>query len=95
MATEAEPLRKGISDTAVHPGELLVDELEVRGVTPAMLAVALGRSSQFVHSLLRGRRPIDADTAVALERALGISARFWLNHQASFDLTRAYKRAAG
>ena len=36
--------------------------------------------------VLRGMRPVSADLALRLERALGQSAAYWVNLQARFDL---------
>ena len=82
------PLHKE-SDHAFHPGGLLGEEIEYRGVTQRELAERMGRPPQVVNEIIRGKKAITADTAVQLEAALGISARFWLNLQTSYDLTLA------
>lgn len=82
-------------DLPVHPGEVLADELEARGMTQRELAAALGRPVQVVNGIARGKKAITADTAVALERALGISAKMWMNLQADYELTLAFNRVAG
>lgn len=77
------------SDLAIHPGELLAEEIEERGLTQKALAEAMGRPAQVVNEIIRGRKAITAETAIQLEHALGPSARFWLNLQSMYDLTRA------
>ena len=80
-------------DEAIHPGETLADELEARGLTQRALALAMGRSPQLINEIVRGRTGISADTAVDLERALGISAQTWVSLQSRYELTLAYVRA--
>ena len=40
---------------------------------------------------MRGERDVSADTAIRLGRYLGTDARFWLNLQAAYDLSKAEK----
>ena len=87
MSNETYPATE--SDLAIHPGELLAEELEARGLTQKALANAMGRPAQVINEIIRGRKAITAETAIQLERALGTSARFWLNLQSMYDLARA------
>ncbi|GAB7532404.1 HigA family addiction module antitoxin [Pseudomonas sp. 3A(2025)] len=74
----------------IHPGEILKEEyLEPLGLTPAALARALKVSAPTVNDIARGRRNITADVALRLAHALGTTAQFWLNLQASYDLRKA------
>ncbi len=79
-------------DHATHPGVLLGDELEEREMTQRELAELMGRPAQLVSDLVRGKRSVTPDTALQLERALNISARFWLNLQTQYDLVLARRR---
>lgn len=76
-------------DWTVAPGETIQESLEELGVTPLRLAERAGLSVAHVHQLLRGATPIDADTAIRLEHALGITAEFWLRMDAAYQLHRA------
>jgi HTH-type transcriptional regulator/antitoxin HigA len=82
-ATEIE------SDVAFHPGGLLEEEIEVRGMTQTALAQAMGRPLKAINEIVRGKKAITAETAVQLEEVLGIPALFWLRQQARYDLFRA------
>lgn len=74
----------------VHPGRILKQEfLEPAGITQYRLAKATGLSQVQVGNILRGRRGITAETALRLERALGMSAQTWMNLQTLYDLERA------
>lgn len=71
---------------AVHPGEILRDELAERELSASALARAVGVPVTRVTEVLNGRRGISADTALRLSRYFGGSPRFWLNLQQSYDL---------
>ena len=93
MATdEIAPYRGYTTGMLIHPGESLQEELEAREMTQVALAKAMGRSPRLVNEIVRGRRSITADTAVALEDALGLPAMFWLDLQAQYDLSEAMSR---
>ncbi|MGH7729205.1 MAG: HigA family addiction module antitoxin [Vulcanimicrobiaceae bacterium] len=69
------------------PGEMLEEEFLVPlGLSQQALAAAIGMDRPSVNSLLRGRRAVTPRTALRLERALGVSAQFWLNLQQDVDL---------
>jgi len=74
------------SDIAVHPGEMLGEEIEARGMPQKALAVAMGRPPQLVNEIVRGKKAITAETALQLEAALGIPAYLWLAKQSRYDL---------
>ncbi|MFN8506562.1 MAG: HigA family addiction module antitoxin [Dehalococcoidia bacterium] len=78
-----------VSDLAVHPGEYIADELEARGLSQRELARQMGRPYQSLNQIIRGHKPVTADTALDLEAAFGVSAQTWLNLQTAFDLTTA------
>ncbi|WP_145156174.1 HigA family addiction module antitoxin [Pseudomonas oryzihabitans] len=74
----------------IHPGEILREEFLVpMNITPAALARALGVSNPTVNDVVLERRGISADLALRLEAALGSSAQFWMNLQATYELRRA------
>lgn len=73
----------------VHPGRILHDEfMEPAGASLGRLARAAGLSQTQVGSIIRGRRKVTAETALRLERALGMSAETWMNLQSLYDLER-------
>jgi antitoxin HigA-1 len=72
------------STPIVHPGRLLRRELDARGLSAARMAIALGVPASRIGGILRGRRAIDADTAVRLGRYFGNRPQFWLDFQWSF-----------
>ena len=78
-----------VSDLAIHPGELLEEEIEFIGMTQLELARRMGRPPQVVNEIIKGKKSITPETAVELENVLGISAQIWTNSQASYDFTLA------
>lgn len=76
-------------DEAVHPGELIKDELEARGLTQAALAKALGLAPSVLNEVLNGKRAVSVEYAMLLEAALDIDADIWLNLQTLYNKHRA------
>lgn len=71
---------------AIHPGEFLRETLDELGLTQSAFAQAIGVSSMRVSHLLKGDRPVTAELALRLGRALGQTPQYWLNLQATYDL---------
>ena len=61
-----------------HPGWLLGEELESRGMSQRELARRIGRPFQVVNEIVRGRKAITAETALQLEAEFGTKAYIWL-----------------
>ena len=70
----------------IHPGEHLEEILEELGITQCRLAKAIGVPQMRIREIISRRRPITADTALRLGRALGTSPDSWLNLQRMYDL---------
>lgn len=76
-----------------HPGEILLEEfLEPPGMTQAAFAKKLGWTRTRLNELIKGKRDMTADSALDLAKALGTSAKLWMNLQATYDLDQAAKR---
>jgi addiction module HigA family antidote len=82
-----------MSRPAIHPGEILADELAEIGMTATELSrqikVPPNRLSQIIH----GRRGITGDTALRLGHWFGTSPQFWLNLQGAYELRVAEEQA--
>jgi HTH-type transcriptional regulator/antitoxin HigA len=72
-------------DYAVSPGEVLSDELEVRGMTQQELAKRTGLTPKHIVSIAQARSSITPETAIKLERALGMPADYWLNLESQYQ----------
>jgi len=75
---------------ATHPGELIKDELKERGLTQKRLSEMTGIKASVISETINGKRSVSLNMAVALEKALGISAEFWMNLQTQYDLDVAH-----
>ena len=74
---------------AVHPGEILKDELEERGVTPASFARQIDVPANSISQILAGKRAVTGDSALRFGHWFGMEPQFWLNLQAQYDLALA------
>ncbi|MFC2174106.1 HigA family addiction module antitoxin [Acidobacteriota bacterium] len=75
-----------------HPGEMLLEEfLRPLGLSQSAFAIRLGVSFPRLNEIVRGKRSVTPDTALRLERVLGMSASFWLGLQMDWDLWHAMK----
>ena len=75
-----------------HPGEMLLEEfLKPLGVSQSACAIQLGVSFSRLNEIVRGRRSVTPDTALRLERVVGMSADFWLGLQQDWDLWHAMR----
>lgn len=71
----------------IHPGLVLMDELEERNLSQTALAEHIGVLPKTINELCRGKRGISAEMAWKLSRALGASPNFWLNLQNNWELS--------
>lgn len=77
-----------------HPGAMLMEEfLKPLGITQTELAERIGVSYPRINELIHGKRGMTPDTALRLERLLGVEAEFWLNLQLTWDLYHAHHSA--
>jgi addiction module HigA family antidote len=74
---------------AVHPGEILKDELEALGITPTEFARQIDVPPNRVSQIIAGKRAVTGDTALRFGHWFGMEPQFWLNLQAQFDLVAA------
>ncbi len=79
----------GNSYTAIHPGEMLKDELQYRKISQKTFAEAIGVSATMLNEIVNCKRPITTDFALLVEAALGIKAHIYVDLQTDYDLRRA------
>ena len=77
-------------DIAIPPGEYLSEEIEERGISQKELARRMGRPLNAINEIINGKKAITAQTALQLEEVMPeIPARFWLNLETDYQLTKA------
>ena len=77
----------------IHPGEVVADELAELNKSPTELARELHVPANRISQLVAGKRAMTADTALRLERWLGVSAAFWMNLQKRYELDTAREKS--
>lgn len=82
-----------ISSLAIHPGEMIKDEIVERGITQRQLAERMEVSPTVLNEVLNGKRPVSTEYALMLEAVLGISAEIWLRLQMDYNMQVAKKDA--
>jgi len=79
-----------------HPGEMLLEDfLRPLGISQSAFAIRLGISFPRLNEIVRRRRGVTPDTALRLERVLGMPADFWLGLQLDWDLWHAMRGQDG
>ena len=77
----------------IHPGEILKDELEARGLSQRKFAGLIGMPYTAFNEIINGKRPITTDTALKIEAATGISANIWIGLQADYNMQTARRNS--
>ena len=72
-----------------HPGEVLKDELEYRGISQRGLAKEIGISYSAFNAMLTGKRSLSPELAMMMEAALGVDAAPLLAMQNEYDMLMA------
>lgn len=72
-----------------HPGEVLKDELEYRGISQRGLAKSIGISYSAFNEMLNGKRSLSPELAMMMEAALGVDAAPLLAMQNEYDMMMA------
>lgn len=80
---------KFLPNYVVSPGETLLETIEAIGMSQAELAERTGRPKKTINEIIKGKASITSDTALQLERVLGIPAAFWNNLERNYQETLA------
>src|SRR6476659_10609866 len=86
---------KAMARPAIHPGEILADELEELAVSPTELARQIRVPANRITQIVQGKRAVTSDTALRLGHWFGTSAQFWLNLQSAHDIRVAAAEVGG
>ena len=74
-----------------HPGEVLKDEIEERGISQRQLAKNMGVAYSVINEILNGHRPLTAKTALMFEAALDVPADSLMYLQTKYNMQTARK----
>lgn len=72
-------------DYAVSPGEVLEFELDVRGMKQQELAKRTGLTPKHIGAIVNAKSSITPETAIKLERAIGMPAQYWMNLETQYQ----------
>lgn len=76
-----------------HPGEILKDEIDYRGISQRKLAEEMGIAYSALNEILNARRPVTEKTALLFEAALGVNAEPLLKMQMRYNIQSTRKDA--
>ncbi len=74
---------------AIHPGEMLKDELDARAISQKDFAQLTGIPQTQLNEIIKGKRGMYADTAILIGKALKMDAVLWTNMQMNYELDAA------
>ena len=73
-----------LPDLLIHPGEIISDLLDERGITQKELAERAGVSEAFLSDVIHGKKDFSKKLSMGLENAVGVPNSFWLNLQTNY-----------
>jgi HTH-type transcriptional regulator/antitoxin HigA len=77
------------SDLAIPPGEYLAEVIVELGITKDELARRMSRPATKLSAIFGGGKAITPDTALQLEKVIGVPAHIWTGLEAEYRLTLA------
>lgn len=87
MATKSNRL---VPARAIHPGEILREELQERGIKQKDFARTIGIQATHLNEFIKGKRNLNEDLAIKLESQLGIPFKTWMNLQNGYTYERKF-----
>lgn len=72
-----------------HPGDVVKEELDVRGISQKDFAIKTGISYTMLNEILNCKRPITSEVALVIEAALGINPEMLINMQSRYNMALA------
>ena len=76
-----------------HPGEVLKDEIEYRGISQKKLAAEMNVPYTLLNELLNAKRPVNTEFALLIEAALDLPAEPLLKMQARYNMLVAKRNS--
>jgi len=75
-----------------HPGSVLKEELEVRGISQKKFSEVLHLPYTQLNEILNGKRPVTTDFALMMEAALGVNPELLINMQVRYNMSVAMQK---
>lgn len=70
----------------IHPGEIIKDEIEFRGISQRSLASQMGISYTLLNEVLNGKRQVNTEFAMLIEAAMDLDADTLVRMQARYNM---------
>ena len=77
------------SDLAIHPGEFLEEVLEDLDMSQKELSNRIGRPTQTINEIIKGKKSITSKTAIELEDVLKVPAHIWMGLENEYQMIQA------
>jgi len=71
------------------PGDTLLQTIKAKGISQSDLALRMSRPLKTINEIIQGKAAITPETAIQLERVMGLSAVFWLDYEKQYRLDLA------
>jgi addiction module HigA family antidote len=75
-----------------HPGDVLKEELEARGISQKKFSEVLSIPYTQLNEILNGKRPVTTNFALMMEVALGINPELLINMQMRYNMSVARQK---
>ncbi len=75
-----------------HPGDVLKEELEARGISQKKFSELLSVPYTQLNEILNGKRSVTTDFALMVEAALGINPEMLINMQSRYNMAVAKQK---
>ncbi len=89
MAEQHQLPKPYLPPIPIPPGETIKEVLEARDMSQLELSRRMGKPPQAISEIINAKKAITKETAIQLERVLGLPAYFWLNIERNYQDTLA------
>src|SRR5688572_2495927 len=66
------------------PGDTILEQIEHMRMTQIELGERMGKTASKINDIISSKEPITMNTALQLEKVLGIEAEFWLKRESTY-----------
>ena len=76
----------------IHVGEIIKDEIDYRKISQKELSDSSGISTTIINEIIKGKRNLNVEYALKLEKALRIDAEYLMRLQVDYDIINELKK---
>ena len=78
----------------IHIGVIIKDEIDFRGISQKELSESSGISTTIINEIIKGKRNLNAEYALKLEKSLRIDAEYLMRLQVNYDIINELKKVS-